>query len=138
MTSGRPTRTPSPASRGSRRAARTAALTAGAALGLGALAAPFATAHAGSSAAPGTVALAADATAPTVSLGARSVAPGGQVSFSVSGFPAGATLSVKLDDKTLLKQFPLGDDGSVAGSVTIPAETAPGAGHWLRFLAPQT
>ncbi|MET7649316.1 hypothetical protein ABZS83_38040, partial [Streptomyces sp. NPDC005426] len=84
------------------------------------------------------LALVADTIAPTVALGTTTVRPGGEVPFSASGFPAGATLSVKFDDKTLLKQFPVGDDGSVTGTVTVPADAAVGGEHWLRFLAPQT
>ncbi|MFJ6071308.1 hypothetical protein ACIQFU_10770 [Streptomyces sp. NPDC093065] len=121
------------------RLSRVVALTAGATLGLGALCAvPLATAGSGNAEATDAVALAADTTAPAVTLGATSVEPGGQVPFTAAGFPAGGTLSVKLDDTTLLGQFPVGDDGSVAGRVTIPAGASPGGGHWLRFLAPQT
>ncbi len=54
-------------------------------------------------------------------IGTTSVRPGGEVSFTATGFPAGATLSVKFDDTTLLKQFPIGDDGSVSRTVTVPA-----------------
>ncbi|MEU9309857.1 hypothetical protein [Streptomyces sp. NPDC048256] len=114
---------------------RVLALTAGTALGLGTLA--VALPVAGSRPAP-LVALAADAVSPAVTLGADTVQAGGEVSFTVAGFPAGGTLSVKFDDTTLLKQFTIGDDGTVTGAVTVPAGTSAGAGHWLRFLAPQT
>ncbi|MEZ3179617.1 hypothetical protein KYY02_13265 [Streptomyces pimonensis] len=121
------------------RLSRAVALTAGAALGLGTLcAAPLAMATTGDTGAAGAVALAEDTAAPSVTLGARSVEQGGAVPFTATGFPAGATLSVKFDDATLLKQFTVGDDGSVAGSVTAPADASTGGGHWLRFLAPQT
>ncbi|MFC8371749.1 hypothetical protein ACFUIT_27960 [Streptomyces sp. NPDC057239] len=121
------------------RLSRVVALTAGATLGLGALcAAPLATAGPGGTGATDTVALAADTAAPSVTLGARDVKQGGEVSFTATGFPAGGTLSVKFDDKTLLEQFTVGDDGSVSGSVTVPADASAGGGHWLRFLAPQT
>ncbi|MGW4024374.1 hypothetical protein [Streptomyces sp. NPDC005009] len=121
------------------RLSRVVALTAGATLGLGALcAAPLATAGPGGTGATDTVALAADTAAPSVTLGARDVKQGGEVSFTATGFPAGGTLSVKFDDKTLLEQFTVGDDGSVSGSVTVPADASVGGGHWLRFLAPQT
>ncbi|MFD8692234.1 hypothetical protein [Streptomyces sp. NPDC059651] len=115
-----------------------AALAAGATLGLGALAAPLATASSGGTQSGSTLALVADTTAPTVVLGTATVKPGGEVPFTASGFPAGATLSVKFDDTSLLKQFPVGDDGSVTGAVTVPADAAVGGEHWLRFLAPQT
>ncbi|MGW0191466.1 hypothetical protein ACWDV7_37920 [Streptomyces sp. NPDC003362] len=109
---------------------------AGTTLALGALALPLAAAV--DTDVTGSVALAADVTAPVVTLGSESAEPGGEVPFTATGFPAGATLSVKFDDKTLLKQFPIGEDGSVSGAVTIPADASVGAGHWLRFLAPQT
>ncbi|MFK0172058.1 hypothetical protein ACIQU5_25015 [Streptomyces sp. NPDC090306] len=134
MNSGRPTTTPSRT-----RVHRAVALTAGATLGLGALAAalPLATGD-GTVDTTGTVALAADATTPSVSLGSTSVKPGGDVSFTVTGFPAGGTLSVKFDDTTLLKQFTIGDDGGFSGSVTVPAGATVGDGHWLRFLSTGT
>ncbi|CAL9654396.1 hypothetical protein SUDANB145_06720 [Streptomyces sp. enrichment culture] len=121
------------------RLGRMVALTAGATLGLGALVAvPLATAGAGGTGVTDTVALAADSTAPAVTLGTTTVKAGGEVAFTATGFPAGGTLSVKLDDATLLKQFTIGEDGSVSDKVTIPAGTSAGGGHWLRFLAPQT
>ncbi|MEU9093856.1 hypothetical protein [Streptomyces sp. NPDC048428] len=141
MNPDRPSRAPMPAtaSRASRaRISRMAALAAGATLGLGALAVPLATASSGGTPTGSALALVADTTAPTVVLGAATVKPGGEVPFTASGFPAGATLSVKFDDKTLLGQFPVGDDGSVAGAVTVPTDAAVGGEHWLRFLAPQT
>ncbi|MFB8775915.1 hypothetical protein [Streptomyces broussonetiae] len=121
----------------SHRPSRVFALAAGAAaLGIGALAsAPLA--GPGATDLTGQVVLAAD-TAPSVTLGATSVKPGGDVSFTATGFPAGATLSIKFDDAALLKQFPIGDDGGVTGTVTVPADADVGGGHWLRFLAPGT
>ncbi|MEU6285102.1 hypothetical protein [Streptomyces sp. NPDC047028] len=140
MPPGRPTRPSPPARRGDqgRRAARAAALGAGAALGLATLVAPFTATGAHAAPTPDAVALAADASAPSVTLGTGTVEAGGEVSFTATGFPAGATLTVKFDDKTLLKQFAIGADGSVSASVTVPADAAAGTGHWLRFLAPQT
>ncbi|MFF7604112.1 hypothetical protein [Streptomyces parvulus] len=145
MTSDRPTPSratpsiPTPPSRRTRTAlGRVAAITAGATLGLGALVVPAATASGSGTDTAGRMAPAVDsAAAPTVTLGAATVKPGGDMAFSVSGFPAGQRLSVKLDDATLLGQFTLDEDGSFSGSVSLPAETS-GAGHWLRFLAPQT
>ncbi|MEU9594706.1 hypothetical protein AB0D84_33980 [Streptomyces sp. NPDC048193] len=119
------------------RLSRVIALTAGATLGLGALcAAPLAMAGTGGTEATDTVASAADTASPAVTLGTTTVKPGGEVPVTVTGFPAGGTLSVKLDDTTLLRQFPIGDDGSVSGSVTVPAAANAGGAHWLRFLAP--
>ncbi|MEU9517223.1 hypothetical protein [Streptomyces sp. NPDC048224] len=121
------------------RLSRVVTLTAGATLGLGALCAtPLAMTGTGGTGATDTVALAADTAAPSVTLGNRSVKQGGEVPFTATGFPAGGTLSVKFDDKTLLRQFTVGDDGSISGSVTVPADASVGGGHWLRFLAPRT
>ncbi|NHC45389.1 hypothetical protein [Motilibacter aurantiacus] len=77
----------------------------------------------------------ADAGRAAASLKATTLQAGRAMSFSVTGFPAGRTLTVKLDDADILKTFRIGADGSVSGSVTIPAATANGT-HWLRFLAP--
>ncbi|MCX5400828.1 hypothetical protein [Streptomyces sp. NBC_00102] len=139
MSADRPFRTSISPLRGPRgRVARVAALTAGATLGLGVLSMPLAAASDGAGT-TGAVALAADeASAPSVVLGSSSVKPGGDVSFTATGFPASSTVSVKLDDATLLAQFTSGSDGNVSGTVTIPTGTTPGADHWLRFLAPQT
>ncbi|MGW2282346.1 hypothetical protein [Streptomyces sp. NPDC001770] len=138
MSADRPVRTSVPPLRGPRgRVARVAALTAGATLGLGVLSMPLASAS--DSAATGTAASAADeASTPAVTLGSTSVKPGGEVSFTATGFPADSKVSVKLDDAALLAQFTSGPDGSVSGTVTIPTDTAPGTSHWLRLLAPRT
>ncbi|MGW2843042.1 hypothetical protein ACWCWD_35285 [Streptomyces sp. NPDC001493] len=138
MSADRPLRTSISPLRGPRgRVARVAALTAGATLGLGVLSMPLA--EASDSGATGTVASAPDeASAPAVTLGSTSAKPGGEVSFTATGFPADSKVSVKLDDAALLAQFTSGSDGSVSGTVTIPADTAPGTSHWLRLLAPQT
>ncbi|MFF0072583.1 hypothetical protein [Streptomyces sp. NPDC005494] len=137
MNPARPSRTPASAfSRA--RLGRMAALAAGATLGIGALAGAPVAAGTADADATGTVALVADTLSPGVTLGTAAVKPGGDVPFEATGFPAGATLSVKFDDRTLLKQFAIGDDGSVSGSVTVPADATPGGEHWLRFLAPQT
>ncbi|WP_406099078.1 hypothetical protein [Streptomyces sp. NBC_01013] len=120
------------------RISRMAALAAGATLGLGTLAAPLATASSGGAHNGSPLAVVADAASPTVALNTATVQAGGEVPFSASGFPVGSTLSVKFDDTTLLRQFPVGDDGSVTGTVTVPADATVGGEHWLRFLAPQT
>ncbi|GGZ24717.1 hypothetical protein CP967_01535 [Streptomyces nitrosporeus] len=138
MSPARPSRTPAQAP--SRpRLGRVAALAAGATLAAGALAAPLAAAGPTGTDATGSVALVADTVAPSVTLGSASVKAGGEVGFKVTGFPAGANLAVKFDDKdVLLRDFPIGADGSASGRVTVPASAAPGGEHWLRFLAPQT
>ncbi|MFF9675808.1 hypothetical protein ACF1GS_29560 [Streptomyces eurythermus] len=129
-----------PASSPAARRGRAVAVTAGTALGLGALvAAPSAAAGTGGTDLTGRVALTAvNTAAPAVTLDTTSVRAGGEVRFTATGFPAGGRLSVKLDDATLLAQFTVGDGGSVSGRVTIPAATSTGDGHWLRFLATGT
>lgn len=93
MTSERPfspTSVTTPSARTTRaRVGRMAALTAGATLGLGVLAVPFVTATSDGVDTTPAVALAADAAAPAVTLGTTSVKPGGEVSFTAIGFPAG-------------------------------------------------
>ncbi|MGW5333879.1 hypothetical protein [Streptomyces bauhiniae] len=139
MTSDRPLPIPTPPSGRTRTVlGRVAAITASATLSLGAIAVPAATASGSDTEAAGSAATAADTAGPIATLGAATVKPGGDMAFSVSGFPAGAKLSIKLDDATLLGQFTLGDDGSLSGTVTLPADAPVGSGHWLRFLAPQT
>ncbi|SKB09401.1 hypothetical protein [Aeromicrobium choanae] len=73
------------------------------------------------------------------------VAPGDRLSFTVTGFPAGETVFVKIDDGTqcdaaavhgacVYHQQKIPSSGTVSGSFTVPGDLAPGA-HWLRFLA---
>ncbi|MBA4609832.1 hypothetical protein H1W00_15230 [Aeromicrobium sp. Marseille-Q0843] len=73
------------------------------------------------------------------------VAPGDRLSFTVTGFPAGETVFVKIDDGTqcdaaavhgacVYHQQKISSSGTVSGSFTVPADLDPGA-HWLRFLA---
>ncbi|PLW74206.1 hypothetical protein C0036_03165, partial [Streptomyces sp. DJ] len=71
---------------------------------------------------------------PAVAVTASEVAAGGKLGFTVANFPAGGTLTVKLDDGEILDTFTVGEDGAVSDEVTVPADTAAGA-HWLRFLA---
>lgn len=77
-----------------------------------------------------------------------SVEAGGTLSFSLSGFPAGETVSIKIDDGALdgsdnsvsgtgvVHQQKIGANGSVSGSFVLPSYVKPGT-HWLRFLASQ-
>ena len=74
-----------------------------------------------------------------VAAGARSVAAGGSLSFTGTGFTkedgtGGQIVVIKLDDSKVLGEFPAAADGTLSGSVTVPAGTSAGA-HWLRFLA---
>ncbi|MTD14899.1 hypothetical protein GIS00_13215 [Nakamurella sp. YIM 132087] len=74
-----------------------------------------------------------------------SAAIGEQLSFTLSGYPAGETVYVKIDDgqytgsgvvagADIVATFPIPDSGSVSGTITVPADLAEGD-HWLRFLA---
>lgn len=75
--------------------------------------------------------------APKVRLGAEQAVSGGQLTFAVTGYPAGAKLTVKLDKGAVVGTFTVGTAGSAAGTLTVPAGTAAGA-HVLNFLAPST
>ncbi|NEA46240.1 hypothetical protein, partial [Streptomyces sp. SID10815] len=66
---------------------------------------------------------------------ASEVQPGGTLHFTVEKFPAGQTVTVKLDDDAILGQWKADATGAYEGDVAIPADTPAGA-HWLRFLAP--
>lgn len=89
-----------------------------------------------------------DSTEGTSSTVTGSVEAGGTLSFSLSGFPAGETVSIKIDDGALdgsdnsvsgtgvVHQQKIGANGSVSGSFVLPSYVKPGV-HWLRFLASQ-
>lgn len=85
---------------------------------------------------PALVAAPAAAAKASATTGATTVRAGGTLGFTVAGFPAGQKLTVKLDDDGILSQFTVKADGTYAGSVTIPKDTATSGSHWLRFLAP--
>mgnify|MGYP000928338366 CR=1 FL=1 len=92
----------------------------------------------------GAHALPDDSPGTEASVTTKTVQAGQQVSFTATGFPAGATVYVQLDDgathwdsslpgrSILHKKVP--SSGKVSGSVVLPANVAPGA-HWLRFNA---
>ena len=92
----------------------------------------------------GAHALPGDSPGTAASVSAKTAQAGQQISFTATGFPAGATVYVQLDDgathwdsslpgKSILhKKVP--SSGKVSGSVVLPANVAPGA-HWLRFNA---
>lgn len=82
---------------------------------------------------------------------ASSVSPGqipvgGVISFSVSGYPAGDTVWIKIDDGTgycgvgavygacVVHKQAIDGAGNASGSFQLPPDLPPGA-HWLRFLA---
>ncbi|WP_244930938.1 hypothetical protein [Nocardioides sp. W7] len=79
------------------------------------------------------------------SVSPRSLAAGGQLRFTLSGFPAGEVVYVKIDDgdfcdkqgvhgACVVHQQRVGGDGRVSGSFLLPAGL-PAGSHWLRFLA---
>jgi hypothetical protein len=74
----------------------------------------------------------------SVTLSPTSVAPGGTVSFTGTGYVndggTGQTVTVKLNDVDILGTFEAAASGALSGSVTIPASLEPGE-YWLRFLA---
>lgn len=70
---------------------------------------------------------------------------GDVIRFSVSGFPAGQTINVKIDDgefcsdksvhgACVVHQQRIDASGRVSGSFALPADIGEGE-HWLRFLA---
>jgi len=77
-------------------------------------------------------------TASTVS--PSTIAVGGTLSYTLSGFPQGAEVAILIDDADLgpdgqsgvLGELTVGEDGTYAGAVELPADVAKGA-HWLRF-----
>jgi hypothetical protein len=74
----------------------------------------------------------------SVTLSPTSVAPGGTVSFSGTGYVndggTGQTVTVKLNDVDILGTFEADNSGGLSGSVAIPASLEPGE-YWLRFLS---
>lgn len=75
----------------------------------------------------------------------KSLAAGDRISFTVTGFPAGETVYVKIDDgqtcsavsvhgACVVHEQKISSSGKVSGSFALPTDLAAGA-HWLRFLA---
>lgn len=92
---------------------------------------------------PGGASTDTEGTAGTVS--PRTLGAGEVLSFSISGFPAGETVNVKIDDgefcsqkgvhgACVVHQQRIASDGTVQGSFVLPADLPTGK-HWLRFLA---
>ncbi|VEG25986.1 hypothetical protein [Actinomyces howellii] len=81
-------------------------------------------------------------TASTVS--PSTVAVGGTLTFTLSGFPQGATVQILIDDGALVLEdgsaagrgvlavLEVGEDGTASGAVEIPEDVGKGV-HWLRF-----
>jgi hypothetical protein len=87
----------------------------------------------------------ADTPGTSASVSPTSLAPGATISFTLSGFPGGETVYVKIDDGVgygdtaiqgsgVVHQQAIPASGTVRGSFTVPAGITAGA-HWLRFLA---
>jgi hypothetical protein len=87
----------------------------------------------------------ADTPGTKASVSPRTLEPGQTLHFTVSGFPGGEVLNVKIDDgkfcsesgvhgACVVQQQRIPASGAVSGSLTVPGDLAPGA-HWLRFLA---
>ncbi len=79
------------------------------------------------------------------SVSPRTLRAGEVLSFSVTGFPAGETVYIKIDDgqqcdsaavhgACVYHRQAIDSRGRASGSFVLPAELATGA-HWLRFLA---
>ncbi|MFT4286580.1 hypothetical protein [Nocardioides sp.] len=79
------------------------------------------------------------------SVSPRSLSAGQTIHFTISGFPAGEVVYIKIDDGNfcsqkgvhgacVVHQQRLSGSGSASGSFTLPGDLAAGA-HWLRFLA---
>jgi len=79
------------------------------------------------------------------SVSPRQLEAGQTINFTVSGFPAGETLNIKIDDGLNCSQVSvfgacvvhkqrIPASGTVNGSFTVPVDVGTGP-HWLRFLA---
>ncbi|MDO4900409.1 hypothetical protein [Actinomyces sp.] len=77
-------------------------------------------------------------TASTVS--PSTIAVGGTLTYTLSGFPQGATVEILIDDGDLapggesgvVDKLTVGEDGTHSGAVELPSYVAKGT-HWLRF-----
>lgn len=77
----------------------------------------------------------------TVTLSPIEVKPGGRIHLKGTRWPAGATVTIKLDDEEVgvIGVLKISRRGTFSGSVTVPANVLkvikPGS-SWLRLLAP--
>lgn len=86
----------------------------------------------------------ADTPGTSASVTPATLTAGATLHFTVSGFPAGQTVNVKIDDGKLCTdsghgacvyhQQKIPSSGVVSGSFTLPT-SLPAGPHWLRFLA---
>lgn len=81
----------------------------------------------------------------SASVSPRALTAGATIRFTVSGFPAGETVYIKIDDGAscskdaaqgacVYHSQKLSSKGSASGSFVLPRDLAPGK-HWLRLLA---
>ncbi|MFT4265120.1 MAG: hypothetical protein QM572_17185 [Nocardioides sp.] len=79
------------------------------------------------------------------SVSPRTTTAGSTIHFTVSGYPAGEVVYIKIDDGNfcaakgvhgacVVHQQRLSSKGTASGSFVLPGDLEPGA-HWLRFLA---
>ncbi|UDY24273.1 hypothetical protein [Nocardioides sp. Kera G14] len=79
------------------------------------------------------------------SVSPRTLTAGSTIHFTVSGYPAGEVVYVKIDDGNfcsnkgvhgacVVHQQRLSSTGTASGSFVLPSDLTPG-NHWLRFLA---
>lgn len=75
----------------------------------------------------------------------KTLQPGATIKFYVTGYPAGETVYIKIDDGSgysdtttagsgVVHTQKIASDGTVSGSFQLPSDISQG-GHWLRFLA---
>ena len=91
---------------------------------------------------PASAAEAGESTTGTAStISPSTVAVGGTLTYTLSGFPPGATIQISVDDDTLGSQGPgqgvigtatVDEHGITSGAVELPIYLAKGS-HWLRF-----
>ncbi len=88
-----------------------------------------------------------DTAGTSASISPSTVRAGDTISFTVTGFPAGETVYIKIDDglscsesavhgACVYHQQAIPAGGTVSGTFVLPDDLAVGA-HWLRFLASQ-
>jgi len=81
------------------------------------------------------------------SVSPTTLTPCSTIGYTVSGYPAGETLYIKIDDGVgygdtsvqgsgVFATAAINSSGSASGSFELPCDIAPGA-HWLRMLASQ-
>lgn len=114
------------------------------ALAAAALVAPFGLVSAPAQAIPGDGA-GTDTAGTSSSISPRTLTAGSTINFSVSGFPAGKVVSIKIDDglfcsdsgthgACVVHMQRIDSNGTASGSFVLPGDLKPGK-HWLRYLS---